>query len=170
MILSGDRAQFSRTSQFTLLSFTLPDLSTENSLSSYGNALCTITIMMTLYYCIGNHTIAKVKVGEVDIKIVTRKSSSFVNALPPLLLNDVCLECVSSFKYLGVILCSNLSWSPHIKSVYSKSRKVLGVITRCAYAQGRVKRLSPSIYIYVCVCVGKKHGCLLSYRSKIATK
>ena len=48
------------------------------------------------------------------------------------------------------------------------------LITRCAYAQGRVKRLSPSIYIYVCmcvcVCVGKKHGCLLSYRSKIATK
>ena len=27
------------------------------------------------------------------------------------------------------------------------------IITRCAYAQGRVKRLSPSIYIYVCVCV-----------------
>ena len=28
------------------------------------------------------------------------------------------------------------------------------------------------IYMYVCVCVcgGKKHGCLLSYRSKIATK
>ena len=53
---------------------------------------------------------------------------------------------------------------------------VSAFITRCAYAQGRVKRLSPSIYIYmyvcvcVCVCGGKKHGCLLSYRSKIATK
>ena len=41
------------------------------------------------------------------------------------------------------------------------------VITRCAYAQGRVKH---SIYMcnVCCVCVGKKHGCLLSYRSKIA--
>ena len=31
----------------------------------------------------------------------------------------------------------------------------LSVITRCAYAQGRVKHLSPSIYVcvYVCVCV-----------------
>ena len=46
------------------------------------------------------------------------------------------------------------------------------------YAQERVKRLSPSIYIFVgvcvcvcvCVCVVEKHGCLLSYRSKIATK
>ena len=37
------------------------------------------------------------------------------------------------------------------------------IITRCAYAQGRVKRLSPSIlYICMCVCGGKKHGCLLS--------
>ena len=46
------------------------------------------------------------------------------------------------------------------------------IVTRCAYAQGRVKRLSPSIYMcnVCCVCVGKKHGCLLSYRSKIATK
>ena len=29
----------------------------------------------------------------------------------------------------------------------------LSVFTRCAYAQGRVKRLSPSIYLFVCVCV-----------------
>ena len=34
------------------------------------------------------------------------------------------------------------------------------------YAQERLKSLSPSVYI----CVVKKHGCLLSYRSKIATK
>ena len=33
-------------------------------LSLYNNQF-----MMTLYYCIGNHTIAKVKVGEVDIKM-----------------------------------------------------------------------------------------------------
>ena len=29
------------------------------------------------------------------------------------------------------------------------------VITRCAYAQGRVKRFE-SVYIFVCVCVVKK--------------
>ena len=34
-------------------------------------------------------------------------------------------------------------------------------ITRCAYAQGRVKRLSPSIYIYVCVCVSSKNTAVL---------
>ena len=32
-------------------------------------------------------------------------------------------------------------------------QRVTVVVTRCAYVQGRVKRLSPSIYINVCVCV-----------------
>ena len=49
------------------------------------------------------------------------------------------------------------------------TQSILAIFTRCAYAQGRVKRLSPS-YLFVDVCVVKKHGCLLSYRSKIATK
>ena len=57
-----------------------------------------------------------------------------------------------------------------VKQSLSKKLDVKDLgITRCAYAQGRVKRLSPSIYLCVCVC-RQKHGCLLSYRSKIATK
>ena len=49
-------------------------------------------------------------------------------------------------------------------------RNIYRIITRCAMrAQERVKRLSPSI-LFVCVCVVKKQGCLLSYCSKIATK
>ena len=31
--------------------------------------------------------------------------------------------------------------------------KAIFIFTRCAYAQGRVKRLSPSIYLFVCGCV-----------------
>ena len=65
--------------------------------------------------------------------IITRKPPSFLSSLPPLFLNDVRLDCVSSYKYLGVILCSNLSWSPHIKSVCSKSRKLLGYLFRHFY-------------------------------------
>ena len=42
------------------------------------------------------------------------------------------------------------------------------LITRCAYAQGRVKRLSPSIYLFVClfVCVSSKNTavCCLTAR------
>ena len=46
----------------------------------------------------------------------------------------------------------------------------LGIITRCAYAQGRVKRLSMCMCVCMYMYVSQKHGCLLSYRSKIATK
>ena len=38
---------------------------------------------------------------------------------------------------------------------------------RCAE---RVKRLSSCVYVYVCMYVIKKYGCLQSYRSKIATE
>ena len=58
--LSGDGALFSRTAQFTLLSFSFPDLSTENALSCYGNVY--IESMTTL--CTGNYTFAAVKEGE----------------------------------------------------------------------------------------------------------
>ena len=35
-------------------------------------------------------------------------------------------------------------------------RKIVRFITRCTYAQGRVKRLSPSIYLRVYMCVSAK--------------
>ena len=34
------------------------------------------------------------------------------------------LECVKSYKYLGVIITSNLSWSEQIHSICNKSRKL----------------------------------------------
>ena len=40
----------------------------------------------------------------------------------------------------------------------------LQVITRCAYAQGRVKRLSPSIYLFVCVSSKNTAVCCLTAR------
>ena len=38
------------------------------------------------------------------------------------------------------------------------------IITRCAYAQGRVKRLSPSIYLFVCVSSKNTAVCCLTAR------
>ena len=93
--LSGDGALFSRTAQFTLLSFSFPDLSTEMLslvmvifiLNLYSN------IMTTL--CTGNYTFAAVKEGEnflvikeafapvleeIDNLIQPRKVSAFVKA------------------------------------------------------------------------------------------
>ena len=44
------------------------------------------------------------------------------------ILNSSTIECVYSYKYIGVVINSNLSWSPHISSVCSKSLKILGYI------------------------------------------
>ena len=62
---------------------------------------------------------------------ISRKSQSFLSSLPPLFLKSSNIERFYSYKYLGVVINSNLSWSPdspHISSVCSKSCKILGYI------------------------------------------
>ena len=57
--------------------------------------------------------------------ITSRKSPTSFTTLPSLLINGSPLELVSSFKYLGVTLTSNLSWSTHINEICSKVKKLL---------------------------------------------
>ena len=45
-------------------------------------------------------------------------------------LNGKPLECVKQFKYLGLWISDDLSWSYHIKAVCSKARHMLGFIYR----------------------------------------
>ena len=45
-------------------------------------------------------------------------------------LNNTALESLPQFNDLGVIVTSNLSWKPHIRSVVSKANKMLGLIKR----------------------------------------
>ena len=49
------------------------------------------------------------------------------------MLNGLHLNEVECFKYLGVLLSSDLSWTPHIMSVCSKAKQILGLLYRRFY-------------------------------------
>ena len=64
--------------------------------------------------------------------ILSRKRQAVVNNLT-LYLGGTTLEEVETFKYLGILLSSNLSWSEHISGVCSRAKQVLGLLYRQFY-------------------------------------
>ena len=52
----------------------------------------------------------------------------------PLLLGNCPPQRVDSFKYLGVLLSQDMSWSPHVQTICSKAKKVLGLLYRKFYS------------------------------------
>ena len=64
--------------------------------------------------------------------ICSRKRQPY---LPPtgLLLADTVLEQVDSYRYLGVLVTSKLTWSDHIEQICSKARKLVGLLYRQFY-------------------------------------
>ena len=57
------------------------------------------------------------------------------NPVPPpqFILQDTPLKQVEDYRYLGVLLTSDLSWSSHINSTCSKARKLIGLLYRRFY-------------------------------------
>ena len=51
----------------------------------------------------------------------------------PLILTDLPLQKVDAFKYLGVLLSQELSWSPHVQVICSKAKELLGLLYRKFY-------------------------------------
>ena len=58
-----------------------------------------------------------------------------------LCLNGQPMDRVSHYKYLGVILTDDLSWSVHINEITSKARKVIGLIYRQFYSMSSISSL-----------------------------
>ena len=59
--------------------------------------------------------------------MISRKRSPTLPSVP-LLLHNLPLSKVNTFKYLGILLSDNLSWSPHIHAICSKARQILGLL------------------------------------------
>ena len=63
--------------------------------------------------------------------LISRKR--IVTCPPDLKLEASSLERVQSYKYLGLNLTSNLSWSDHINSISTKAKKLVGLLYRRFY-------------------------------------
>jgi len=70
--------------------------------------------------------------SKCNYMMLSRKRSP-TTPFHPLMLNGLHLNRVECFKYLGVLLSSDLSWTPHITSVCSKARQILGLLYRRFY-------------------------------------
>ena len=79
--------------------------------------------------------------------IVSRKQSPPLPEISLQLFGST-LEKVESYKYLGVFLARDLSWSLHVDSVCSKARHILGLLYRRFYglaSQESLKQLYLSL-------------------------
>ena len=60
---------------------------------------------------------------------------------PPLYLNNVQIESVSHFRYLGVWISDDLTWSKHVETICCKARRILAGL----YVQNLLTPLQLSI-------------------------
>ena len=70
--------------------------------------------------------------NKTKYMIISRKKKSLPYGC--LLLDGLQLEQVRHYKYLGVIVNDNLTWSDHIDSVTARSRRLLGFLYRTFYS------------------------------------
>ena len=72
--------------------------------------------------------------------LITRKKACSIP--PPILyVSGTPLLSVSSVRYLGVQLNSDLSWSPHISNLCAKARRLVGVLYRRFYKHANTSTL-----------------------------
>ena len=72
--------------------------------------------------------------------VVSRKKNPLVPYIPLQLFGNA-LERVDSYRYLGVLLTGDLSWSLQVESVCQKARRILGLLYRRFYGQASQESL-----------------------------
>ena len=93
-----------------------------NSLRNDVDSLCDWTSSAFLY----------LNAAKCKYMVISRKKQPIVPLTPILVCGNV-LERVNSFKYLGVWITKDLTWSRHVNEICTKARRVVGLIYRQYY-------------------------------------
>ena len=96
-------------------------------------------------------------ISKCKYMVVSRKRAGISPA--SLTLQGNHLERVECFKYLGLLLTPDLSWSTHVDSICSKARKLLGLLYRKYYQYAE-----PQIILQLYVSLVRPH---LEYASPV---
>ena len=80
---------------------------------------------------ISQHFYLQFNVQKCKFMLVSRKKNQLMH--PDLLLCGQPLQRFDTYKYLGLLVSSDLSWSDHVSSICSKARKLLGMLYRRFY-------------------------------------
>ena len=70
-----------------------------------------------------------INTNKTKFMLISRRRNLPKN-FPPLYINNIQIEHVSHFKYLGVWISDDLTWSKHVESVCCKARRILGYMFR----------------------------------------
>ena len=77
--------------------------------------------------------------GKCKCMVISRKRA--ISSVT-LTLGESTLEQVNTFKYLGIILSSNLSWTHHIEHTAAKAKKLISLLSG-AHKRGAKERPTP---------------------------
>ena len=76
-------------------------------------------------------TINKLTINEAKTKYMIFSNSKINNRQCDLTINNVILEHVNSFKFLGLTITNNLNWTKHKNYVQRKVKQVMGILYKC---------------------------------------
>ena len=60
----------------------------------------------------------------------SKQNKVSVNEIPIININGMSIERVTKFKFLGVLIDSHLTWSPHCNYIANKLSRIGGVVSR----------------------------------------
>ena len=105
-------------------------------------------------------------VSKCKFMLVSRKKQHTVLA-PSISVYGSPLESTTTFKYLGLIKASDLSWTTHIDNICSKAKRILGLCVNCMYLwYGRIWNTGMQLQCDLHICIAT----LKYFAARICTK